>query len=130
MRSELREMQKRLGITFIHVTHTQLEAVAVADQVVVMEKGRIAQTATAHDIYIAPHNAYVARFMGGQNVLRGRLEKLSPGRGPFARAAGQRFDLALDGKARVLARRCFLRFVAIASRSPAQGPSGAQLTIR
>ena len=102
MRSELREMQKRLGITFIHVTHTQLEAVAVADKVVVMEKGRIAQTATAHDIYIAPRNAYVARFMGGQNVLRGRLEKLSPGRGTVRAAAGQRFDLALDGKARVL----------------------------
>jgi putative spermidine/putrescine transport system ATP-binding protein len=102
MRSELREMQKRLGITFIHVTHTQLEAVAVADKVVVMEKGRIAQSATAHDIYIAPGNSYVARFMGGQNVLRGRLEKLSPGQGTIRAAAGQRFHLALDGKARVM----------------------------
>lgn len=102
MRSGLREMQKRLGITFIHVTHTQLEAVAVADKVVVMEKDRIAQSATAHDIYIAPGNSYVARFMGGQNVLRGRLEKLSPGQGTVRAAAGQRFHLALDGKARVV----------------------------
>jgi putative spermidine/putrescine transport system ATP-binding protein len=102
MRSELREMQKRLGITFIHVTHTQLEAVAVADKVVVMEKGRIAQTATAHDIYVAPRNSYVARFMGGQNVLRGKLEGMVPGIGTIRGAAGQRFHLALDGKARVL----------------------------
>jgi putative spermidine/putrescine transport system ATP-binding protein len=102
MRSELREMQKRLGITFIHVTHTQLEAVAVADKVVVMEKGRIAQTATAHDIYIAPRNSYVARFMGGQNVLRGMLEAMAPGVGTIRGAAGQRFHLALNGKAHVL----------------------------
>ena len=49
MRAELKEMQQRLGITFIHVTHTQLEAVAVADQVVVMAHGRIEQTASARD---------------------------------------------------------------------------------
>jgi putative spermidine/putrescine transport system ATP-binding protein len=102
MRSELREMQKRLGITFVHVTHTQLEAVAVADQVVVMEKGRIAQKATAHDIYIAPRNSYVARFMGGQNVLHGRLDAVSAGFGTVRSAAGQRFRLALDGQSRVL----------------------------
>ena len=49
MRAELKEMQQRLGITFIHVTHTQLEAVAVADQVVVMAQGRIVQAANARD---------------------------------------------------------------------------------
>ena len=71
MRGELRAMQRTLGITFIHVTHTQLEAIAVADQVVVMEKGRIAQSATPHDIYAFPRTEYVANFIGGQNVLRG-----------------------------------------------------------
>jgi putative spermidine/putrescine transport system ATP-binding protein len=50
MRSELREMQQQLGITFIHVTHTQLEAVAVADQVIVMNTGRIEQASTARGI--------------------------------------------------------------------------------
>src|SRR6218665_1342422 len=54
MRGELRGMQRELGITFIHVTHTQLEAIAVSDQVVVMEKGRIAQSATPQEIYARP----------------------------------------------------------------------------
>src|SRR5260370_286283 len=64
MRGELRQMQMQLGITFIHVPHTQLEAVAVADQVVVMEKGRIEQSSSARGIYAEPRSAYVARFMG------------------------------------------------------------------
>src|SRR6202043_677518 len=62
MRGELRRVQKELGITFIHVTHTQLEAIAVADLVVVMAHGRIEQAATAREIYVAPRSAYVARF--------------------------------------------------------------------
>jgi putative spermidine/putrescine transport system ATP-binding protein len=73
MRGELRGMQRELGITFIHVTHTQLEAIAVADQVVVMEKGRIAQSASPRDIYAVPSTEYVAHFIGGQNVLRGEV---------------------------------------------------------
>ena len=71
MRGELRRVQKELGITFIHVTHTQLEAIAVADTVVVMAQGHIEQAASARDIFVAPRNAYVARFIGGQNVLIG-----------------------------------------------------------
>jgi putative spermidine/putrescine transport system ATP-binding protein len=73
MRGELRSMQRMLGITFVHVTHTQLEAIAVADQVVVMERGRIAQSAPPHEIYARPQTAYVAHFIGGQNVLRGTV---------------------------------------------------------
>ena len=79
MRAELKEMQRRLGITFIHVTHTQLEAVAVADQVVVMAQGRVVQAASARTIYTAPDSAYVARFMGGQNVLGGTLQRVAGG---------------------------------------------------
>ena len=73
MRGELRRMQKELGITFIHVTHTQPEAIALADMVVVMDQGHIEQAASARDVYGLPHSAYVARFMGGQNVLAGRV---------------------------------------------------------
>jgi putative spermidine/putrescine transport system ATP-binding protein len=73
MRGELRRMQKELGITFIHVTHTQPEAIALADMVVVMDQGHIEQAASARDVYAVPHSAYVARFMGGQNVLSGRV---------------------------------------------------------
>src|SRR4030088_571146 len=79
MRGELRRVQKDLGITFVHVTHTQLEAIAVADLVVVMAQGRIEQAASAREIFTAPRNAYVARFMGGQNVLTGTVESVVDG---------------------------------------------------
>jgi len=96
MRSELREMQKRLGITFIHVTHTQLEAVAVADQVVVMDKGQIEQTASARGIYVDPASPYVARFMGGQNVLAGVVETAVGGAVALKGTGGQRYVIASD----------------------------------
>jgi putative spermidine/putrescine transport system ATP-binding protein len=73
MRGELRRIQSEVGITFIHVTHTQMEAIALADMVVVMDQGRIEQAASARQVYDAPRTGYVARFMGGQNVLSGRV---------------------------------------------------------
>ena len=79
MRGELRRVQKDLGITFIHVTHTQPEAIALADLVVVMDHGHIEQAASAYDVYAKPLTAYVARFMGGQNVLGGRVSAVSNG---------------------------------------------------
>ncbi len=79
MRSELRRIQQEIGITFVHVTHTQMEAIAVADQVVVMNLGEIEQSDTAEDVYARPRTAYVARFLGGQNVLSGRLLSVSDG---------------------------------------------------
>ena len=91
MRGELRRVQKELGITFIHVTHTQLEAIAVADMVVVMAQGRIEQAASARDIFIAPRNAYVARFVGGQNVLSGTVESTMNGTAAVAAGNGARF---------------------------------------
>jgi putative spermidine/putrescine transport system ATP-binding protein len=73
MRGELKRMQKEFGITFIHVTHTQMEAIALADMVVVMDQGRIEQAAPARDIFERPRTAYVARFIGGQNVIAGKV---------------------------------------------------------
>ncbi len=77
MRQELRRMQRELGITFIHVTHTQLEAIALADVVVVMEKGKIRQAGPARDVYAAPRDRYVAEFLGGQNVLSGQVTRVN-----------------------------------------------------
>ena len=91
MRGELRRVQKELGITFVHVTHTQLEAIAVADTVVVMAQGRIEQAASARDIFVAPRNAYVARFVGGQNVLSGTVESMMNGTAAVASDKGARF---------------------------------------
>src|SRR5437870_2754747 len=91
MRGELRRIQHELGITFVHVTHTQLEAVAVADAVVVMEEGRIEQAASAHEIYTLPATAYVARFVGGQNVLTGTVVTIDGGVATLVDGSGARF---------------------------------------
>ena len=91
MRGELRRIQRELGITFVHVTHTQLEAIAVADLVVVMEEGRIEQAASAHEIYTLPATAYVARFMGGQNVLAGTVISVDGGAATLVDGTGARF---------------------------------------
>src|SRR5882757_10269298 len=77
MRQELRRMQRELGITFVHVTHSQLEAIALADLVVVMEKGEIKQAGPARDVYASPKDRYVAEFLGGQNVFSGKVESVN-----------------------------------------------------
>ncbi|MFT6590251.1 MAG: putative spermidine/putrescine transport system ATP-binding protein, partial [Rhodoferax sp.] len=69
MRAELRRWQKELGLTFIHVTHSQEEAMALADTMVVMNQGLIEQVGSPYTIYNRPANEFVARFMGGHNVL-------------------------------------------------------------
>ena len=69
MRAELKRIQRELGITFIHVTHGQDEALALSDEVVVMNKARIEQAGPAREVFNAPRTAFVARFMGGHNVL-------------------------------------------------------------
>nr|WP_315232037.1 ABC transporter ATP-binding protein [uncultured Albidiferax sp.] len=69
MRAELRRWQKKLGLTFIHVTHSQEEAMALADTMVVMNHGLIEQVGSPHEIYNRPASEFVARFMGGHNVL-------------------------------------------------------------
>jgi putative spermidine/putrescine transport system ATP-binding protein len=69
MREELKRLQRELGISFIHVTHSQDEAMALADLMVVMEDGHIRQAAPPRDVFERPANAFVARFIGGHNVL-------------------------------------------------------------
>ena len=69
MREELKALQTRLGISFIHVTHSQDEAMALADLVVVMNGGRIEQAAPPRDVFNRPASAFVAKFIGGHNVL-------------------------------------------------------------
>ncbi|MEK9971788.1 MAG: ABC transporter ATP-binding protein, partial [Ferrovibrio sp.] len=69
MREELKRLQKELGISFIHVTHSQEEAMALADLVVVMNRGRIEQADTARAVFNHPRTAFVARFIGGHNIV-------------------------------------------------------------
>lgn len=93
MRDELKRLQNDLGITFIHVTHSQEEALALADLVVVMHQGRIAQCGTPRDVYNHPQNAFVARFIGGHNVLSGRVVAWKHGEACLRSPAGQHFHI-------------------------------------
>jgi putative spermidine/putrescine transport system ATP-binding protein len=72
MRAELKKLQTQLGITFVHVTHSQEEAMALADLIVIMNNGRIEQAATPREVFEKPATAFVARFMGDHNVVSGR----------------------------------------------------------
>jgi putative spermidine/putrescine transport system ATP-binding protein len=76
VRAELKRLQKQLGITFVHVTHSQEEAMALADLVVVMNDGRIEQAASPRAVFERPATAFVARFMGDHNVITGRVAEV------------------------------------------------------
>ena len=69
MREELKRLQRELEISFIHVTHSQEEAMALADLMVVMEDGRIRQSGSPREVFERPSSAFIARFIGGHNVL-------------------------------------------------------------
>ncbi len=69
VRAELKSLQRQLGIVFVHVTHSQEEAMALADLVVVMQAGQIRQSGTPRDVFERPADGFVARFIGGHNVL-------------------------------------------------------------
>jgi putative spermidine/putrescine transport system ATP-binding protein len=69
MREELKRLQRELGIAFIHVTHSQDEAMALADLAVVMQGGRIQQADHPRDVFDRPKTAFVARFLGGHNLI-------------------------------------------------------------
>jgi len=75
MQIELKKMQKKLGITFIYVTHDQEEALTMSDSIVVMNNGTIQQTGTPTDIYNEPSNAFVAQFIGESNIIDGIMFK-------------------------------------------------------
>ena len=73
MQYELRELQQRLGITFIFVTHDQEEALAMSDEIFVINKGKIQQSGTPIDIYDEPINRFVADFIGESNIVEGKM---------------------------------------------------------
>ena len=92
MRVELKELQRRTGITFVYVTHDQAEALALSDQVAVMSAGRLQQYGTPFEVYAHPANRMVADFMGLVNLVPGRLREVRNGGGTIDVAG----DLALE----------------------------------
>jgi spermidine/putrescine transport system ATP-binding protein len=73
MQLELKSLQHELGITFVHVTHDQEEAMTMADQIAVMNRGRIEQLGSPTELYEKPRTAFVARFLGASNLLPGTV---------------------------------------------------------
>ncbi len=88
MRSELQRLQRELGVTMLYVTHDQVEALALAHRVVVMNAGKIAQQGTPADIYERPTSAFVAQFVGFENLFRVRGGQLAGGQGELPMPAG------------------------------------------
>lgn len=79
MQSVLTKLQRELGITFVYVTHSQSEAFAMADRVVIMSKGEIAQVGTPREVYRAPKTRFVAEFVGRNNILPGKVSAVANG---------------------------------------------------
>jgi len=100
MREELKALQTRLGISFIHVTHSQDEAMALADLVVVMNHGRIEQAASAREVFNKPATAFVARFIGGHNVLPAAVAR-AKGEAAFVAIRADRVTVKPNGSAEV-----------------------------
>jgi len=76
MRTQIKEIHRKIGRTMIYVTHDQAEALSMADRIAVMRRGRLVQVGTPHELYTRPESAFVAEFIGGTNLIRGTLEEV------------------------------------------------------
>jgi ABC-type Fe3+/spermidine/putrescine transport system ATPase subunit len=97
MRVELRNLQRQLGLMFVHVTHNQEEALSMADRIVVMNEARIQQIADPLTIATRPATELVARFMGDNNIIRGRVTENANGRVVLENDEKVRVSVSTDG---------------------------------
>lgn len=79
MQTELKRLQKKLGITFIYITHDQEEAINMSDRIIVMRDGVFEQQGTPTEIYDHPKTSYVAKFVGSANIFKGRVSRIEDG---------------------------------------------------
>jgi iron(III) transport system ATP-binding protein len=92
MRSELKRLQSKIGITTVYVTHDQSEALALSDRIAVLDQGRIRQVGSPQDIYFHPASPFVARFVGTTNLLTGRVLGSGNGRASVEVLAGRQIE--------------------------------------
>jgi iron(III) transport system ATP-binding protein len=97
MRWELKDLQRRTGVTFVYVTHDQSEAMAIADRVAVMNQGLLQQYGTPREVYSRPANRFVADFMGTVNLVRGTLGGPAPGGATVRLLDAPRLDVVVPG---------------------------------
>lgn len=109
MRTELKEIQRKTGVTFIYITHDQGEALTMSDRVAVMNEGVIEQVGSTDEIYSNPASGFVATFVGEQNVLHGKVVGLEDGMAMIDTPVGKllgvnKHDLDKGDKAMILVR--------------------------
>ena len=125
MQVELKEIQRKLGVTTIFVTHDQSEALSLSDRIAVMAEGRIRQLGSPDEIYRRPVDRFVASFVGDVNVLRARLERID---GAIATVAGHRIRPLSCMPGRHALRRAASRRPRLSSlpSGPPRQPNGHQ----
>jgi spermidine/putrescine transport system ATP-binding protein len=121
MRSELRSIQKRTGVTFIYITHDQSEALAMSDRVAVMSAGVLQQVGRPRELYDQPATPFVASFVGETNAIPGRVTSLAEGMARIETAHGPMNARAGPGVSQGDAARLYVRPEALVP-TPADGP--------
>lgn len=109
MQAELRALQRRLGMTFLFVTHAQDEALALSDRIAVMNGGRIDQMGAPQALYEHPETAFVATFVGNVNRLAGRVTRVDGALAHVEAGATRIVGRAIAGLVAGVARDCFVR---------------------
>ena len=112
VRAELKSLQRRVGITFLFVTHDQEEALSMSDRIAVMHRGKLEQVGTPEEVYLHPRTRFVAEFLGAMNWIDGvgvrpeatRLARTAPGDGARSRAARVENSVFLGNLLRIDAR--------------------------
>jgi len=107
VREEIRQIQQRLGLTAVYVTHDQEEAMAVSDRIIVMKNAEIAQEGTPRDLYEAPQSAFIADFIGDANLAECHIDSISAGLATV-RLDGQTYQVK-DGALQTGAAKMVLR---------------------
>ena len=131
MRTEIRDLQRRLAITTVYVTHDQEEAMAVSDRIAVMNQGSVVQDGTAEDLYHRPADEFVATFVGRVNLVPGRVVDVAPdGVAVAALGATLRVRNAPAGLARGAAVKLVLRPEAVGIVEPAGAALAAVVAAR
>ena len=97
MQVEIKDIQRRLGMTVIYVTHDQEEAVNMSDRLAIMNHGRIEQVGPPGDVYQRPHNAFVARFLGEANLIAGTIDRVHAGEAALRTEDGTLLRGSIDG---------------------------------
>jgi spermidine/putrescine transport system ATP-binding protein len=131
MQLELLSLQRKLGITFVLVTHDQQEALSMSDRICIMGNGRIAQIGTPRELYDCPANRYVANFVGRANILAGKVEQVDNGHVTASLNTGHKvvvetaFGVAPGAAVDIMIRPEALRLTV----SPAEGETAIEVQV-